>query len=246
MKNKEQAKTKPARAKFYIEKESRWVYTAMILMVMSAVFRLIGCWNKFSDSYFAITQIALPLACNLLFILVIMTVGKKFFFLTTVPVILGVVFFILKAFTFESLLHTVLCVLLYVLVAVIYTATAFGYIRTKWFLVPLFGLPFLYHIFVEDAAAIKNNAMSFSAGMQEMSVLCVMLSLLCIAFAMKKKKPVIEGELPKIKDPVVIVPEKQPEAPAAEPVKPAAAAAEEKQENTVESVTVNSNDKEKA
>jgi len=217
MKNKEQKQTNPGRAKFYVEKESRWVQAAVILMIMSAVFRLIGCVGMFGDAYFAVTQIALPLACNLLFILIVLTMGRRFFFMTTLPVLLGVVFFILKAFTFESWLHTLLCVMLYVLVAVLYTSTAFGFIRTKWLLVPLFALPFLYHVFIEDAAAIRNNQMSFAAGMQEMSVLCVMLSLLCIAFAMKKKKPAIEGELPKIKDPKVIVPEKQPEtAPAAE------------------------------
>ena len=36
----------------------------------------------------------------------------------------------------------------YLLGAVLYTGTVFGIIRTKWLLVPLFGLPFLYHIFV--------------------------------------------------------------------------------------------------
>jgi len=223
MKDKKAQKPYSGRAKFYVEKTSIWVKSSVILMVMSAIFRLIGCIGLFGDAYFAVTQIALPLACNLLFILIVMTMGGKFFFMTSLPVLLGVVFFILKAFTFESWLHTLLCVLLYVLVAVLYTSTVFGFIRTKWLLVPLFGLPFIYHVFVEDMAAIKNNTMSFSSGMQEMSVLCVMLSLLCIAFAMKKRKPLIEGELPKIKDPKVIVPEKQAEA-AAEPAVPEAPA----------------------
>lgn len=224
MKKKDQVPEKAQRAKFYVEKESKWVHTAVILMVMSAVFRLIGCYNLFGDAYFAVSQIALPLACNLLFILLIMTLGKRLLCLTAVPVILGVVFFILKAFTFESWLHTVLCVLLYALVAVLYTATVFGFIRTKWLLVPLFALPFLYHIFVEDAAALRNNEMSFAEGMQEMSVLCIMLSLLCTAFAMKKKKEEVPVELPKIKDPKVIVPEKQTNT--APPVQSAAAPAQ--------------------
>ena len=216
MMNKETVKKDSGRAKFYVEKTSFWAEASVILMVISAVFRLIGCIGQFGDAYFAVTQIALPIACNLLFILIVMTMGGKFFFMTTVPVLFGVVFFILKALSFDSWLHIVLCIVLYVLVAVLYTATAFGFIRTKWLLVPLFALPFLYHVLVEDFAAIKNNTMSFSAGMQEMSVLCIMLSLLCIAFAMKKKRPLIEGDLPQIKDPKVIVPETQP-APAEEP-----------------------------
>ena len=149
MKNKEQ-KASPERAKFYVQKDSRWVQAAVILMIMSAVFRLIGCWNRFGDSYFAVTQIALPLCCNLLFILVVLTMGKRFFFLSSVPVLLGVVFFIIKSFGFTSWLHTLLCIMLYVLVAVLYTSTVFGFIRTKWLLVPLFALPFLYHVLQAD------------------------------------------------------------------------------------------------
>ena len=107
--------------------------------------------------------------------------------------------------------------LLYLLVAVLYTGTVFGIIRTKWLLVPLFGLPFLYHIFVEDLAALRDtaNPVSLSAGLQEISVLCVMLALLFTAIAMKKKKPQTEVELPKMKAPKVIAPNKAEKAETA-------------------------------
>ena len=197
------------KVKFYVEKESKLVQSAVVLMLLSAVFRLIGCWGKFNDSFFAITQIALPLCCNLLFILVLMTMGKRFFSLTAVPVVLGVLFFIIKATTFESWLHMLLCILLYIVVALLYCATVFGVIPTKWPLVPLFALPFLYHVCIEDVAKLQDtvNPMSFAEGMQEMSVLCIMLALLCTALAMKKKKPVLieEQHLPKIKDPKPIM-----------------------------------------
>ena len=125
------------------------------------------------------------------------------------PVLLGVVFFIIKSFTFDSVLHTILCILLYLLVAVLYTGTVFGRIRTKWLLVPLFGLPLLYHIFVEDLNAMRSaNPPSFDAGMQEVSVLCIMLSLLLLSIAMKKKQPETLPDLPKMKAPKVIVPGK--------------------------------------
>ena len=179
-----------SRVKYYVERQSFFARAAVTLMLLSAVFRLIGCWGLWGDPYFAATQIALPLACCLVFVLFLLLLGKRLFAATSLPVLLGVVFFIIKSFTFDSWVHTVLCILLYLLVAVLYTATAFGYVHTKWLLVPLFGLPFLYHIFVEDLAALRNteNPLSFSAGMQEMSVLCVMLALLCTALAMKKKK----------------------------------------------------------
>lgn len=217
--------TKRQRAKVYVEKQSVWVQAAVIFMALSAVFRLVGCWGMWGDRFFAATQIALPLCCNLLFILCILLLGKKLFCLTAVPVLLGVVFFIIKAFTFDSWLHTTLCILLYILVAVLYTGTAFGFIRTKWLLVPLFALPFLYHVFIEDLAKLKDavNPLTFADGMQEMSVLCVMLCLLFTAFAMKKQKPIKEVELPKMKAPKVIVPQKdtpaQPEKDEAGEIK---------------------------
>lgn len=199
---------KKKREKFYIEPESIFVKLSIIIMVFSFVLRFVGTLGMWSDSYFAITQIALPLCVNVMYVVFLYCFGKRAFWVTTLPALLGVVFFIIKALTFDSLLHTVLCILLYALVAVLYTGTAFGFIRSKWLLVPLFGLPFVYHIFVEDLAAFREGTISFQSGLQEMSVLCIMLSLLCVAFALKKKKADVispESELPKMKDPVIIL-----------------------------------------
>ncbi len=204
---------KSERIKFYVEKQSRLVQSAVVLMILSAVFRLLGCWNRFGDSFFAVTQIALPLACNLLFILLLMTVGKRFFSLTLIPVALGVAFFIFQAIGFDSWLHTLLSILLYVLVLVAYGATVWGRIPSKWPLVPLFALPLLYQVLVVDVKKFTDpvQPMSFAEGMQEMSVLCILLALILTALAMKKKKPrsLEEAELPKIKDPKLIVPAAQ-------------------------------------
>ena len=219
---KENAQPKP-RAKFYVEKNSALMHAAVIFMALSAVFRLVGCWGMWGDQFFAASQIGLPLVCNLLFILFILLLGGRAFWTTSLPVILGVVFFIIKSFTFDSWLHTVLCILLYMLVAVLYSATAFGIIRTKWLLVPLFGLPFVYHVAVEDAAALRAGTVTFAGGMQEVSVLCIMLALLFTALAMKKRKTIEDVELPKIKDPKVIVPAK-PAADAAAPAPETASA----------------------
>lgn len=199
------------RAKFYVDKTGALVHAAVIFMALSAAFRLVGCWGLWTDQFFAAAQIALPLICNLLFILCLLLFGGRAFWTTAIPVVLGVVFFIIKSVSFESWVHTVLCILLYILVAVLYTATAFGVIRTKWLLVPLFGLPLIYHLAVEDAAALRDTVhpVTFSAGMQEISVLCIILALLLTALAMKKRADIEDVELPKIKDPVVIVPQKQ-------------------------------------
>ncbi|MBR1455553.1 MAG: hypothetical protein IJ594_00155, partial [Oscillospiraceae bacterium] len=196
--------------RFYTERDSFGVEAAVILLSLSIVFRLIGCWGLWTDRTFLITQIALPVASALLFIVLLLLLGRVALWSTALPLLAGVAFFVIKAFTFDSTLHTVLCVLLYVLIAVVYCGTVFNLIRTKWLLVPLFLLPFLYHVFVEDLQALQNTAapVTFADGMQEMSVLSIMLALFFVSLAMKKRvKDPPEPELPKIKDPVVRPPE---------------------------------------
>ena len=217
------------RIKFYIEKDSFWAEGAVILMGLAIVFRLIGCWGLWTDEFFAITQIALPVVSGLLFILLLVLLGKHALWTTALPVLLGVAFFIVKAFTFESTVHTVLCVLLYVLVAILYVGTVFTLIRTKWLLVPLFGLPFLYHIFVEDLRALQDTAhpVTFAAGMQEMSVLCIMLALFFTACGMKKKVKEPKASRKKDKKDEESAPEKAEEQPVQEQIAPEAESAPE-------------------
>ena len=152
--------------------------------------------------------------------------GRRALWMTFVPVILGAVFFIIKSLGFESTVHTVLCILLYAAVIALYSGTVFGLIQTKWILVVLFGLPFLYHIFIEDLPALGDtvNPVSFSGGMQEMSVLCIMLGLFCLSISMKKSmvEPI---HLPRIMKPKESGKQKKPEVPAAD------------QEDPVEEVT---------
>ena len=206
MKNEATTKMK---VKYTIDKKSFFGHSAILLMAMSAIFRVIGCWGLWTEPVFAVMHIILPVVSCLLLILCVSFLGKKGFFLSCVPVIMGVVFFIYKAFSFESRIHMVLCILLYIVVAVLYTGTVVGSIHTKWLLPPLFGLPFVYHVFVEDLPALSNTAVpvTFSAGMQEMSVLCIMAALFCVGMGLKKV--VIEKETTIVAEPAI------PEEPAA-------------------------------
>ena len=185
--------------RYSVSRKNIFVKLSALLMGLSALLRLFGYWGFWAnkDTAFIYTQIALPVLCNVLFIVIVLYMGKRLFSLTAIPVLLGVVFFIIKALGFDNILHTVLCILLYLVVAMLYTGTVFGVIRTKWLLVPLFGLPFLYHILVEDRNTLLANekAMSLAEWLPEISVLCIMLALLLITFAMKKRdfsKPATE------------------------------------------------------
>ena len=128
-------------------------------------------------------QIVLPLLANVSFLIILFRDGKDRLFRSAIPVWLGCVFFAVKSLGFASRLHTVLCLCLYALVAVLYTATVTGRVPTQKLLWPLFGLPLLYHIFVEDMGRDWTHSELWA----ELSVLSCMVSLLCISLAMKKK-----------------------------------------------------------
>ena len=101
----------------------------------------------------------------------------------------GVVFFIIKAFTFASKLHTILCVILYITVLSLYSATVFGKIKTKKLLYPLFGLPLLYHICVEDMQlyVFAEPVVPYFEWLPEISVLLIMAGLLNVSLGLEER-----------------------------------------------------------
>lgn len=176
--------------RYSVSRKNFFVKLSAALMLISALCRFLGYWGFWSNQKpeFAVFQILLPIACNLLFAAMIVYMGRRFFSLTSIPVMLGVLFFIIKAFTFDSILHTILCICLYLAVAFIYTATVFGVIRTKWLFLPLFGIPLAVHIAMDrDMFAPAEGAVKLGQLLPEMSVLCIMAALFFICFAMKKR-----------------------------------------------------------
>lgn len=176
--------------RYSVSRKNFFVKLAVIFMILSALCRFLGYWGFWSNQTagFVTFQIVLPILCNLLFIVLVLYAGRRFFSLTFIPVILGVMFFIIKAFGFDSILHTILCICLYLAVAFIYTATVFGVIRTKWLLAPLFGLPLIVHIYLDrDMIAPKGQTVALAELLPEISVLCIMAALLCICVAMKRR-----------------------------------------------------------
>ena len=122
----------------------------MIFMAASAVLRIVWAAGEALSSAVFWLQVVLPLAANVSFIVILLRDSRDRLYRSAIPVWLGCVFFAVKALGFPSRLHTVLCLCLYALVAVLFTATVTGRVPTQKLLWPLFGLPLLYHIFVED------------------------------------------------------------------------------------------------
>ena len=133
--------------------------------------------------------LALPVAAAILLIITVLWWGKTHAEVSGLSVLLGVVFFMVKATTFESAVHTALCMTLYVGVLVLYTLVIFGG-APRALLYPLFSLPLLYHIFVEDMQIyiLADPPVPFVEWLPEMSVLCIMGALLALSFALHKKE----------------------------------------------------------
>ncbi|MBQ8401480.1 MAG: hypothetical protein IJX14_06075 [Clostridia bacterium] len=174
---------------FIIPKSSPAARISLLFMTAAGLIRILYfCLTPVTPYLFWI-HLTLPLAAVVWFIVAVLCCGETRPQWTAGAVLLGVLFFLLKSFTFTTVLHTVLCILLYLTVLVLYTLTIFGVIRTKVLLYPLFGLPLLYHIFVEDMQLyiLADPPVPFAAWLPEISVLCIMASLLAVSFALRKR-----------------------------------------------------------
>ena len=176
---------------YYLPGFTAPVILSALCMICSAVARIVWvCGESSLSRPFWCLQILLPLAANMTFVLILLWDGSDRLFRSAIPVWLGCVFFAAKALGFPSVVHTVLCLLLYALVAALYTATVTGCIPTQKLLWFLFGLPMLYHVFVEDRRKIGWPLHDW---LPEISVLLCMAALLSVSLAMKKRTPE-EGE----------------------------------------------------
>ena len=167
---------------------------ACVLMLAAAVIRLVYFLPTEMTPFVLIVHLLMPVTAAVLFIAGTILTGRWFRLLCTASVALGVLFFFLKAFSF-SLIHQTLCSILYTTVLVVYTATVQGIIPTKKLLYPLFGLPFLYHVFVEDTQYyfFADPPVPFREWLPEISVLCIMAALFWQTPAMTVK-PVRHGK----------------------------------------------------
>ena len=173
---------------YEVDRKNPFAISAVIFMALSAGIRVFYFVRTgFTPVEFWVHLIT-PLLSAVLLIIVVLRFGREYLGLTAVSVLLGVIFFIVKATTFDTLIHTVLCIGLYCLVLALYSLTIFGLIPTKKLLYPLFSLPLLYHIFVEDMHLyiLADPPIPFIEWLPEISVLLIMVSLLCLSIGMRK------------------------------------------------------------
>ena len=212
-----------SKKKLYVEPDGFWTEAAILFMVLAIVFRLIGSIGRWDDLHYLITLVALPIFSGLLFLLCLLFFSKRAFWTTVIPVVFGVVFFIFLAMKVENEMVKVGSIAAYVVIVVLYTM-AFSHPKLKWVLALALLLIFAGHVVLKDLPVLMDleHPVSFVDGMQEMSLLGIILSLLSVSLAMKmSSKPAAKpAEEPQPEPAAKPVEELQPEPvqpPAEEP-----------------------------
>ena len=166
-----------------------WMYGSLALMALAAALRLYYYLPMIMEPAMKMLHLWLPVAAAGVFVLAFALGGAWRKPGALLSVVLGVVFFILKARNFEPL-HRTLCTVLYILVLVLFSLTLLGLLPTKKLLYPLFGLPLAYHILVEDTRYyfFADPPVPVRQWVPEISVLCIMAALLCLSVALKTEK----------------------------------------------------------
>ncbi len=178
-----------AHGRLYIDRRHPATWVALGFMALSALLRVVYyAKTPMTPTVFWLHYLNV-IAASVVFFIVVLAWGERYPQLTVIPVVMGVVFFAVKAFTFETLTHTMLCLILYSGVLVLYSLTIFEIIPTKHLLYPLFGLPLLYHIFVEDMKLyiLADPPPPLFEWLPECSVLSIMAALLALSVGMKRK-----------------------------------------------------------
>ena len=215
-----------SKKRLYVEPDGFWTEAAILFMALAIVFRLIGSIGRWDDLHYLVTLVALPIFSGLLFLLCLLFFSRRAFWTTVIPVVFGVVFFIFLAMKVENEMVKVGSIAAYVVIVVLYTM-AFSHPKLKWVLALALLLIFAGHVVLKDLPVLMDleHPVSFVDGMQEMSLLGIILSLLSVSLAMKMSskpaaKPAEEPQ-PAPEQPPVEEKKPAPEQPPVEEKKPA-------------------------
>ena len=177
------------RTKFYVDNNSFWAHSAVVLLALATVFQFIACWGLWNDRVYALTQILLPVASFFLFVLLLSLLGNKALWVTILPFLGGIAFYGLQAWFVEDRIVMMIGIAYCVLATVLYVGTVLSLIRARWLLVLLFAVPFLYRAFYRDVLILQNveQPATFASGMREISLLCVLLAMTLLALGIRKR-----------------------------------------------------------
>ncbi len=205
-------KKSKAKNGFLVDRDGFFVHASFIFLGIAVVLRVLGTVGYWGDTFKLATLVALPVASCLLFAVLVLLLGKHALWTTIIPVLGGAAFYILNATVVQSHVRMLLGIVFALAVAIVYAATFTGVLRSKWVLVGLFVLALAYQIGFIDLPAFRNTTepISFASGITDLSSIGMLLGLLSFSLAVKKRKLEFEdADLPKMKAPKVLAPERE-------------------------------------
>lgn len=171
---------------------------AIIFFALAIVFRSLGIIQRAGDllayKYSLFSELILPLAFCALMILCIVLFGKNHFWLSIVPMMIGILFFILRSISADNILagkpgdwSAAIHIGVYLLILMLFSCAVLRFPVLKWVLIPVYILGSVYHVIFEDVPAIAEGgaSLSFSSVMNELSILFIALGLIFITFAFR-------------------------------------------------------------
>ena len=187
---------------YTIPKVNMAVILSAALMLCGAIVRIVYYSGVRASAGELWIQGALPVCAGLLYAAMLFTTASDRLYRTAVPVLLGCIFFAVKAGSFSPV-HRALCWVLYLAVAGLYFMTVSKGL-TKWLFGALIAAALAYHIVVEDAVnrtflrlyrtPILPGRPFWWHFLAELTVLMTMAALLLAVTAMERRQR--EGWVP--------------------------------------------------
>lgn len=183
--------------KYMLDRKSFFGKAAVICLLLSAALRTVAALlnRAVFNEPFTLVETLLPICSCLLYVLFIFLFGKKGFFFSVIPFILGTLGMIMRLFSYDSLMqeqasvfHAFSAVLLCLILTAVYSATVIGGIRTKWLLPPLFAVAFLFHLAAEVYPVIRAGyRVAFPLILAEAGLCLIFPGMFFASLTMKKK-----------------------------------------------------------
>ncbi len=137
------------RKHFYVSRKSVLTWIMVLCLTASAVTRIVfACMKGTGEAEHVWSQVVLPVAATVLYVLIVLISGKERFYKTAIPVWLMAAFYALRPHDFiDGQLMTVLFVISMVFFCVVYTNITSGKFPHAWLLFPMFLAPLAFMVY---------------------------------------------------------------------------------------------------
>ncbi len=172
------------RTNFYVSRRNVLTWLMALCMVSSAVVRIVFAGVKgIGGTQNLWSQILLPVAASLLFVLIALISGKEHFYRTAIPVWMYMAYhcFVFHTFGFDFLKFFLFLVTM-LFVAVIYTQISSGKGKVASLLIPLMAIPLAVQLYLNRSAVLSGD---YAACLPLLPDVLMTLGFILMVFALK-------------------------------------------------------------